>query len=536
MADHIKLRGDTKAGWTATNPILEEREVGLELDTLEFKIGDGTQTWSQRPYWTGPSALRDKLSSLLGDARLDASAIKNLPIGASNTIQIAIQEGDTPYQAVKLLFPECNAMVNDNGVVTVDTSIQVVPVGQCWVAGAGNNEHTGSISKPFATIQHALNMGFGVVNILPGTYTENISIPVYYGLFGPSIEGFGVIEGPKAELRGTLTIPAGVSRVRIKTLQLDGKGVAPAIIDNGSEGRHTIDTCTVTGGAPGQDTITVTNGKNWWSVSQSSIEGIVTLSGTGTSASFNIFNSPNSYACLPKVAAGYTLTLSNVGKMGLITHTGGNVFADHVSSWYPVGGKVIDSSSVSPYDVIGVNYSVFSADAMTYGVISSVGATVIKNFNVESAYSDVCLSAVSTVTSTLITTTASALVAGTKKVERNVSYNATNGELTFTKSGSYSVSVMLKIDCSEWNKKVELWIEKYNTTTSAWDIVADTGFQQNFTTYQESSPHYNFASYFTSGEKYRLRAVSDTDTAIALKTITLINGVKMPAIRLSITF
>lgn len=38
----FQLRGDTKANWKAINPILKERELGIETDTRKFKFGDGT--------------------------------------------------------------------------------------------------------------------------------------------------------------------------------------------------------------------------------------------------------------------------------------------------------------------------------------------------------------------------------------------------------------------------------------------------------------------------------------------------------------
>lgn len=406
------------------------------------------------------------------------------------------------------------------------------PVLQCWVSQTGLDTNNGSINTPFKTIQKALDMGFGVVNVLPGSYTENITIPTSYGLFAPVIQGEGTIEAPKSEIRGTIIIPNGVSRLRIKNLQLDGKEEAAAIIDQSNQGRHVIENCTITNGATNGDVFTITNGANWWTIYGSSIEGKVNLSGNGNNASFNIFNSPGSFLTNVTVNSGYTFTAFNVGKMGLITHIGGNVFCSYVGSWNPTLGKIINSTSVNPLDVIGVGYSSFTSDLITYGVISSTGATVFKNYNTEEAFADVCLSAVSTVANTLITTTTSTLVAGTKKTERNISYNVTNGELTFTKTGSYNITAVIKIDCSEWNKKVETWIEKWNGTS--WDIVADTGMQRMFQTDQEVEINYHFASYFTAGEKYRIRAVSDSDTTISARTLTLGNGTKMPAIRLSV--
>ena len=38
----IQLRNDTAANWTTSNPILLKGEMGVEIDTGKFKIGNGT--------------------------------------------------------------------------------------------------------------------------------------------------------------------------------------------------------------------------------------------------------------------------------------------------------------------------------------------------------------------------------------------------------------------------------------------------------------------------------------------------------------
>ena len=50
MATKIQHRGGTAAFWTATNPILGERELGFETDTRKFKWGDGSTVWNSLLY------------------------------------------------------------------------------------------------------------------------------------------------------------------------------------------------------------------------------------------------------------------------------------------------------------------------------------------------------------------------------------------------------------------------------------------------------------------------------------------------------
>ena len=59
----IKLRRDTAANWTTANPVLEEGEVGIELDTRKQKIGDGVTAWNSLAYDYGSTALQSITSS-----------------------------------------------------------------------------------------------------------------------------------------------------------------------------------------------------------------------------------------------------------------------------------------------------------------------------------------------------------------------------------------------------------------------------------------------------------------------------------------
>ena len=52
MAQVIQIRRGTAAEWTQYNPLLAEGEMGAELDTHKWKIGDGVTVWSLLPYST----------------------------------------------------------------------------------------------------------------------------------------------------------------------------------------------------------------------------------------------------------------------------------------------------------------------------------------------------------------------------------------------------------------------------------------------------------------------------------------------------
>lgn len=48
----LQLRRGTAAQWSAANPLLAEGEMGVELDTGKFKVGNGINRWNQVEYTT----------------------------------------------------------------------------------------------------------------------------------------------------------------------------------------------------------------------------------------------------------------------------------------------------------------------------------------------------------------------------------------------------------------------------------------------------------------------------------------------------
>lgn len=56
MPIKIQLRRGTASQWVSANPILSDGEFGYESDTLKFKVGDGTSSWSILSYSSAQTA------------------------------------------------------------------------------------------------------------------------------------------------------------------------------------------------------------------------------------------------------------------------------------------------------------------------------------------------------------------------------------------------------------------------------------------------------------------------------------------------
>jgi hypothetical protein len=77
MAVRLQLRHDTAANWTAANPTLAAGEVGTEVDTLKFKVGNGSTAWNSLAYASVGST---------GDAGATGSIGPSGPAGPQGTI------------------------------------------------------------------------------------------------------------------------------------------------------------------------------------------------------------------------------------------------------------------------------------------------------------------------------------------------------------------------------------------------------------------------------------------------------------------
>ena len=97
MANRIQLRRDTSANWTATNPVLTQGEIGLELNTGKIKIGTGTTAWSSLPYFSlsysdisGVPSIPSATSDLTNDSGFITAAdlpANELPVNAQGYLK-----------------------------------------------------------------------------------------------------------------------------------------------------------------------------------------------------------------------------------------------------------------------------------------------------------------------------------------------------------------------------------------------------------------------------------------------------------------
>lgn len=104
MSTRIQLRRDSAANWTENNPTLFEAEVGFEIDTGRFKIGNGIDDWNSLNYASILPGEELGASSFVHTQSIPASTWTiNHNLGARGNITVVDSsgrqvEGDVVYQ------------------------------------------------------------------------------------------------------------------------------------------------------------------------------------------------------------------------------------------------------------------------------------------------------------------------------------------------------------------------------------------------------------------------------------------------------
>jgi hypothetical protein len=98
MALKIQLRRDIAANWTINNPLLLNGEIGIETDTLKFKIGNGAQRWNSLPNYAFKPGQPNGVATLNSDGKIPVSQLPDqisLDAEVSTAIQTALSEIST---------------------------------------------------------------------------------------------------------------------------------------------------------------------------------------------------------------------------------------------------------------------------------------------------------------------------------------------------------------------------------------------------------------------------------------------------------
>lgn len=117
MADQIKLRRGTATQWTSSDPVLAVGELGFETDTNKFKLGNGSDTWSDLVYFVDENgvdlSLYAPLSSptFTGDVQISGNLVVSGSTSYINSQDLVVDD------SLIYLANSSSANVVDIGIV-----------------------------------------------------------------------------------------------------------------------------------------------------------------------------------------------------------------------------------------------------------------------------------------------------------------------------------------------------------------------------------------------------------------------------------
>jgi hypothetical protein len=178
MAVRIQLRRDTAANWTSNNPVLRQGEIGIETDTYQMKVGNGTSTWTQITQYM----------NIVPDGNL--------------TIEDYIPASDIGAESGVVGLSSYNAIIPGSSIILEGTT-------------ANAHETTLTVTDPtedrtitFPNATGTVALAENVAALSGATFTGNISVPTQITFEGATADAYETIiavTDPTADR--TITIP-----------------------------------------------------------------------------------------------------------------------------------------------------------------------------------------------------------------------------------------------------------------------------------------------------------------------------------------
>lgn len=135
MPVQIQFRRDTAANWTANNPVLASGEMGVETNTGQFKVGNGSTAWNSLAYGgllgptgpTGAAGATGAASTVTGPTGASGATGATGPTGASGTFS-STQTIESVGSSRSLTSADAGKLITNSGAITI--TVEGLAVGQ----------------------------------------------------------------------------------------------------------------------------------------------------------------------------------------------------------------------------------------------------------------------------------------------------------------------------------------------------------------------------------------------------------------------
>lgn len=280
----IQFRRQNSAQWTASNPVLKEGELGLELDTKSFKIGDGITPWTSLDYGgllnpSGPTAEVGDNSSLYATTAF----VQNLTMGISTTTITGSTTLNSAQTGTKIIVLD--------GELTEDATI-TMPANGFW------------------SVYNNTDGGYSLILTNGNTATVTLNAG----------DAAAVVSAPNGvDFASTIaaTPPAGDSSNKIATTEFvqmlnNGTGTVPITGDTTLNPAQYSYACVIFTGSLSANAVVTVPTQGWWTFVNNTTGGYSVLLTNGN---------PNTTTITPNDSAEIISNLTGVNITTTITNT-----------------------------------------------------------------------------------------------------------------------------------------------------------------------------------------------------------------------
>jgi hypothetical protein len=176
MATRMQQRKGTAAQWISTNsgqgPVLNAGEIGFEIDTNKFKIGDGVNHWVDLNYFIDGEGALAEITSLIDGAPAALNTLNELAAAINDdpafftTIATNLTNHQNDTTAIHGIA-DTSLLVTTTGTQTLTNKTITSPAGLVKAdVGLGNVDNTSDANKPVSSAtQTALDLKANTADI-----------------------------------------------------------------------------------------------------------------------------------------------------------------------------------------------------------------------------------------------------------------------------------------------------------------------------------------------------------------------------------
>jgi hypothetical protein len=179
MAIRIQLRRDTTTNWTTNNPILLPGEIGVETDTLKFKIGNGSR-WNATTSYAFKAGEANGIATLGPTGKIPTSQLPDsISMDAELTAALAalttssITEGSNQYFTNQKAIDAVSSLISSSILAETTNRNTAIATAKSEAIAAASIDASGKADVAKSESIAVSSASISSASTAANTYTDN---------------------------------------------------------------------------------------------------------------------------------------------------------------------------------------------------------------------------------------------------------------------------------------------------------------------------------------------------------------------------